>query len=129
MKPEYQFKVEKLTDKEKVLDGLLSSGHIVSCEQKFGHYEISVYGKQRVDGKGGKPTDWFNNMDKPPGDGIYIKTPYYPSTTAYLGTASINGGSIQTNSTITSSLNTDNAKLKEEMNEIIKKAIDNNYGC
>jgi acetylornithine deacetylase/succinyl-diaminopimelate desuccinylase-like protein len=85
MNPEYQFKVEKLTDKEKIVDGLLSSGHIVSCEQKFGHYEISVYGKQTVSGKGGKPTDWFEKNTTP----AIIKTPYYPPTTAYFGTGSI----------------------------------------
>ena len=66
MKPEYQFKVDGLVNKEKVLSGLMESGYIVSCKTRVGNtWEISVYGKERVDGGGHKPTDWYEKMDVP----------------------------------------------------------------
>jgi hypothetical protein len=66
MKPEYQFKVEGLVSKEQVVSGLMASGYILSVNKRFGDiYEISVYGKERVDGKGLKKSDWFEKMDKP----------------------------------------------------------------
>jgi hypothetical protein len=103
MKPEYQFKVEGLVNKEQVMTGLLASGYILSCEKKFGDiYEISVYGKQRVDGTGGKQTDWFEKMDKQAepkigGKGI-IDCPKVTSTTTKIPDTWIGSGNIYTSS-------------------------------
>lgn len=113
MKPEYQFKVEKLTNKEQVVSGLLSSGYILSVKERFGFYEVSVYGKERVDGNGLK-SDW---TAMPADASAYIKTPYYPSTTAYLSST-----------TVTSAVDAKDLD-EQKMKDIIKKAIDNNYGC
>lgn len=131
MKPEYKFNVEKLTDKEQVVNGLMNSGYIVSCQQKFGYYEISVYGKERVDGKGQKNTEWFDKMDNPqvspvpfiikthPNtiDDMIVKTPYIPPTTAYFGAPSI------------TTLTNVSVEDKEKEIETIVKAIERNYGC
>lgn len=95
MKPEYQLKVEGLTNKEQVMSGLLSSGYILSCQKKFGDiYEISVYGKERVDGNGSKPSDWFEKTDKPSKPTPYIhpyttpvpdKNPMWDTTKIWCG--------------------------------------------
>lgn len=123
MKPEYQFNVEGLTNKEKVLSGLMDSGYIVSCKTRLGGWEISVYGKERVDGRGHKQTEWFEKMDKSKIEDKITKTPYYPPTTTYFGT-----GSITCSPDITTTVSY-SAEDKTKAIETIVKAIENNYGC
>lgn len=57
MKPEYKFVIDGEAPAESVLAGLLHSGYVVSKKRTLGeNYEISVYGKERVDGGGIKIT-------------------------------------------------------------------------
>lgn len=65
--PEFKLHIEGLVNKEKVLDGLLASGYIVASKKTIGdNYEITIYGRERVDGKAGKKsTDlpWVGTMN------------------------------------------------------------------
>jgi hypothetical protein len=113
MKPEYTFKVEGLANKEKVVSGLMESGYIVSCKQGISGYDISVYGKERVDGKGHKHTDWYEKS------GITISTtPNIMPAITYFGAPSIT--SVATISV---------EDKKDENMETVIKAIERNYGC
>jgi hypothetical protein len=57
MTPEYKLTIEGQAAKDSVLGGLLHSGYMLSVKRTIGeNYEISVYGKERVDGKGIKYT-------------------------------------------------------------------------
>ena len=100
MKPEYQFKVEKLTDKEQVVSGLLSSGYILSVKERFGFYEVSVYGKERIDGNGLK-SDWTVKSDP---STHMITTPYIYSPD--VTTTTIGSGNIQCHGTTISQFKT-----------------------
>lgn len=89
MTPEYKFRVEGLVAKEQVVSGLFESGYILSVKKRFDNtYEITVYGKERVDGKGGKATDWMEKHGKVGGNGI-IDTPSVTSTTKLPNTTPI----------------------------------------
>lgn len=124
MKPEYKFNVEGLVNKEKVLSGLMESGYIVSCKSRVGGWEISVYGKERLDGQGHKQTEWFEKMDKPKVEDMITKTPYYPPTVAYFGT-----NSITTPAYVATVTNCSSVEDKTKEIETIVKAIEHNYGC
>jgi hypothetical protein len=88
MTPEYKFNIEGLINKEKIVGGLMDSGYILSVKKRLNDlYEISIYGKERLDGKGSKPSDFFKEPVSSTG---VINTPWVSATTDTHGSYTVN---------------------------------------
>lgn len=85
MTPEYKIKIEGAGNVEKLVQVLLENNYVVSAKRTLlDNYEISLYGKERVDGKGMKSSEGTTS----------INAPYITGKT--IASSSSTGGSIKT---------------------------------
>lgn len=65
MKPEYQLTIEGLGCVERIVNGLMDNGYIVSTKKKsLDTYLISIYGKEKVEEKKSSHGYFYNNPNQ-----------------------------------------------------------------